>query len=181
MASEAQVRANRLNAQRSTGPRTAEGKAAVAQNAVKHGLLAEQAVNAAVESEDGRVKVADGVLALTKKNTLKSKHEKMTDSLTRTLKKFGDPALVARYAEKRAKLKEIASDENQPVEERSEPLREIILARALYRCGDHEGLGQTILREYAQDLRGHFARHATAVLERGQRGPHATSRADDRE
>jgi hypothetical protein len=40
MATEAQVLANRLNAQKSTGPRTAEGKAAVSQNAVKHGLSA---------------------------------------------------------------------------------------------------------------------------------------------
>jgi hypothetical protein len=44
MASEAQVLANRLNAQKSTGPRTDAGKAAVAQNAVRHGLLAQQAV-----------------------------------------------------------------------------------------------------------------------------------------
>jgi hypothetical protein len=44
MASEEQIVANRLNAARSTGPRTAEGKAAVSQNAVKHGLRAEQAV-----------------------------------------------------------------------------------------------------------------------------------------
>jgi hypothetical protein len=44
MASVAQVRANRLNAQKSTGPRTPEGKAVVAQNAVKHGLLAQQVV-----------------------------------------------------------------------------------------------------------------------------------------
>ena len=44
MASEAQVVANRLNAQKSTGPRTAEGKATASQNAVTHGLLARQAV-----------------------------------------------------------------------------------------------------------------------------------------
>ncbi len=38
MATKAQVAANRRNAEKSTGPRTAEGKQAVAQNAVKHGL-----------------------------------------------------------------------------------------------------------------------------------------------
>jgi hypothetical protein len=40
MASEAQIRANRLNAKRSTGPRTADGRARSAQNARKHGLAA---------------------------------------------------------------------------------------------------------------------------------------------
>ena len=40
MASEKQIQANRRNAQRSTGPITAEGKAAVSQNALKHGLRA---------------------------------------------------------------------------------------------------------------------------------------------
>ena len=44
MSTEAQILANRLNAQKSTGPRTIEGKAAVSQNAVKHGLLAERDV-----------------------------------------------------------------------------------------------------------------------------------------
>jgi len=44
MASIAQIQANRSNAQKSTGPRTAEGKAAASHNAVKHGLLAEQVV-----------------------------------------------------------------------------------------------------------------------------------------
>ena len=44
MASVAQVQANRFNAQKSTGPRTPEGKAKVAQNAVTHGLLARAAV-----------------------------------------------------------------------------------------------------------------------------------------
>ncbi|MFO7900303.1 MAG: FAD-dependent oxidoreductase, partial [Planctomycetota bacterium] len=47
---------------------------------------------------------------------------------------------------------------------RNECLRELVLARALYRCGDHDGLGERILRTYTRDLRGHFARHATAVL-----------------
>ena len=44
MATEAQILANRRNAQKSTGPRTCEGKSAVSQNAVKHGLLARQTV-----------------------------------------------------------------------------------------------------------------------------------------
>jgi hypothetical protein len=39
MSTESQILANRRNALKSTGPRTNEGKAAVSQNAVKHGLL----------------------------------------------------------------------------------------------------------------------------------------------
>jgi hypothetical protein len=42
--SQARIDANRANAQRSTGPRTPQGKARVARNAVKHGLLSRQAV-----------------------------------------------------------------------------------------------------------------------------------------
>jgi hypothetical protein len=49
MASTAQVVANRSNAQKSTGPRTPEGKAVAAQNAVKHGLLAKEVV---IKGED---------------------------------------------------------------------------------------------------------------------------------
>jgi hypothetical protein len=40
----------------------------------------------------------------------------------------------------------------------------LLLARALYRCGDYQGVGRKILETYAQDLRGHLARHAQAVL-----------------
>ena len=47
---------------------------------------------------------------------------------------------------------------------RRNALRELYLARALYRCGDHEGLGKRILEAYCDDVRGHFARHAAAVL-----------------
>ena len=49
---------------------------------------------------------------------------------------------------------------------RNEQLIELYLAQALYRCGDSDGLGEKILREYAQDLHGHYARHAQAVLKR---------------
>ncbi len=44
MASEAQIQANRANAQKSTGPRTPEGKAVASQNAVTHGFLARETV-----------------------------------------------------------------------------------------------------------------------------------------
>lgn len=50
---------------------------------------------------------------------------------------------------------------------RNNSLRELILARALFRCGDHEGLGEKILREYSSDLRGHYSTHARAVLAGG--------------
>ena len=44
MATEKQFAANRLNAQKSTGPRTPEGRAAVRLNGVTHGLTAETIV-----------------------------------------------------------------------------------------------------------------------------------------
>jgi hypothetical protein len=44
MTSEAQLAANRFNALKSTGPRTAAGKAVVAVNGIKHGLLSREIV-----------------------------------------------------------------------------------------------------------------------------------------
>ena len=44
MASAAQIDANRSNAEKSTGPRTPEGKEKACQNAVKHGLFAREGV-----------------------------------------------------------------------------------------------------------------------------------------
>ena len=44
MATDKQIEANRLNAQKSTGPRTPEGRAAVRLNGVTHGLTAETIV-----------------------------------------------------------------------------------------------------------------------------------------
>lgn len=52
MATQAQILANRLNAQKSTGPRTTEGKTAASQNSVKHGLLARCDVIAAESQAD---------------------------------------------------------------------------------------------------------------------------------
>jgi len=52
MTTEAQIEANRANAQKSTGPRSPEGKAKVAQNALKHGLLAKQAVVVGEDTDD---------------------------------------------------------------------------------------------------------------------------------
>ena len=50
-------------------------------------------------------------------------------------------------------------------EARNASLRELYLARGLYLSGDVAGLGRSILETYSQDLRGHYARHARAVLE----------------
>ena len=47
---------------------------------------------------------------------------------------------------------------------RNNSLRELILARALYRCGDYEETGRKTLRQYARDFRGHYAKHARSIL-----------------
>jgi len=52
MATEAQIIANRKNAQKSTGPRSLQGKAAVSQNAIKHGLSARRTIVMSENQED---------------------------------------------------------------------------------------------------------------------------------
>ncbi len=44
MTSTARIEANRRNAQQSTGPRTAEGKAASSRNALRHGITSQQLI-----------------------------------------------------------------------------------------------------------------------------------------
>ena len=62
MATEAQTIANQQNAQKSTGPRTPEGKAASSENAVKHGLFARYDVICS-ESQDAFDCHRDRILA----------------------------------------------------------------------------------------------------------------------
>lgn len=50
---------------------------------------------------------------------------------------------------------------------RNRSLREIVIARALFQCGDYNGAGRAVLEQYEQDLRGPFAQHAQAVLTSG--------------
>ena len=50
MTTEKKITANRRNAQLSTGPRTQEGKDAVRQNALKHGLLSASSLLGVVDN-----------------------------------------------------------------------------------------------------------------------------------
>jgi len=43
-------------------------------------------------------------------------------------------------------------------------LKELHLARALYLCGDQDGIGEEVLRRYADGLQGHYARYAQEIL-----------------
>lgn len=43
--------------------------------------------------------------------------------------------------------------------------KELIVAAMLYRCGDEGGLAEAILKQYANDVHGHFARYAQRVLQ----------------
>ncbi len=56
-----------------------------------------------------------------------------------------------------------------PDRERSACLRELALARALYRLGDADGLGEKTLRAYVSDPRRAYANHARKVLSSGKR------------
>jgi hypothetical protein len=53
--SSKKIEANRRNAQQSTGPKTAEGKANSAKNAVKHGIFVKQILQGADDEEAAEI------------------------------------------------------------------------------------------------------------------------------
>lgn len=110
-------------------------------------------------------------LALLDAETTLSHHR----SVALALERLGDPAVAGPLAEllqnpavRGHAMTSLEPLYDRPVEKRRREgaLREIGLARALFRCGDCVRLGETILREYQRDLRGLFARHATAIRDK---------------
>ena len=43
--------------------------------------------------------------------------------------------------------------------------KEVIIATTLYQCGDYQKMGRMILEQYSQDVNGHFASYAHAILQ----------------
>ena len=98
---------------------------------------------------------------------------------TLALESLGDPAAVPTLAELLRKpgimgnmmagVDGISAYGYGSGQERHMALRELALARVLYHLGDHEGLAESVLRQYTQDLRGVYALHAAEVLREKKR------------
>jgi len=78
---------------------------------------------------------------------------------------LGKPGMRGRVIDKVETARQETGADTNDTQARALSLRELAWGRALFRCGDHDGLGRKILTEYTRDLRGHLARHALAVLE----------------
>jgi len=72
MATQAQIEANRRNAQKSTGPRTAEGKITAGQNALRHGLCSKFALMEEEEDEEAQALLQ----ALTRRAPTRRRHRR---------------------------------------------------------------------------------------------------------
>jgi len=57
-----------------------------------------------------------------------------------------------------------SDEDTTSTQSRNLALRELYVARGIYLGGDLDNRGRTILETYSRDLRGHFARHAKALL-----------------
>ncbi|RHJ81484.1 FAD-dependent oxidoreductase [Parabacteroides sp. AM08-6] len=67
---------------------------------------------------------------------------------------------ISSYAEARSKAVPDLDDTST----RNLALKELHLARALYLCGDQDGIGEEVLCRYANGLQGHYARYAIEIL-----------------
>ena len=67
---------------------------------------------------------------------------------------------ISSYAEARSSV--VPGHEDTST--RNLALKELHLARALYLCGDKDGIGEEVLRRYADGLQGHYARFAQEIL-----------------
>jgi len=85
----------------------------------------------------------------------------LADALYELLQK---PGMQGHAQVKSGQVVAAANEDPNETEARNAALKELLLGRGLYLCGDKHGLGKRILETYSRDLRGHFARHAQAVL-----------------
>ena len=67
---------------------------------------------------------------------------------------------ILSYTEARSKAVPDLNDTST----RNLALKELHLARALYLCGDQDGIGEEVLRRHADGLQGHYARYAQEIL-----------------
>ena len=81
------------------------------------------------------------------------------------LKLLQMPGVRGHYMPDIQTARKLAPPNKTDVSTRNNSLRELILARALYKCGDLNGVGEQILNDYSKDLRGNYYRHASGVLE----------------
>jgi len=77
---------------------------------------------------------------------------------------LSDPAIRGHAWTSSTRARDSVPEERNDTTTRNASLKELFIARALFRCGDDHGLGEQVLREYARDVRGTYALHAAAVL-----------------
>ena len=87
-------------------------------------------------------------------------------AVSMALEMLGDKSAAGALAELLGRPGMTGHAVHEPVagQGRSEPLRELMLAGALYRLGDRDGLARKVLESYVSDVRGHYARYAAAIL-----------------
>jgi hypothetical protein len=77
---------------------------------------------------------------------------------------LGKPDMSGHHVTTLAEARATYGADPEETAPRNRALREIVLARAQFRLAGAGGAGEAILLNYEQDLRGHFAVHAHAVL-----------------